>query len=168
MQTTEQSNITYPLNFNNANTLHSSKSPLHSLKLCSSAPDEVTYQLLISYALVDSTSMSLLLKQLISNVTDVKVEMTLSLPFQAYVERMHSNSSEATVDFWKERLAGLTPYHIPQDSYYVETRGTYPDSVEISLDKGLCQLIFNFSRTFSLTPATIFQAAWRLCSYPTF
>ncbi|PTD02744.1 Nonribosomal peptide synthetase 12 [Fusarium culmorum] len=162
IESTERLDVTRPVNTEHTDTLHSTKSPLHSLELYYSDVDEVTCQLSISHALVDGTSMALLLEQLISNVADVKVERALSLPFQAYVERMHSHSTETIVELWKERLAGLTPCHISQDSYGGGTRGTYPDSVEISLDKGLCRSIFDFSRTFSLTPATIFQLAWGL------
>lgn len=147
----------------NGDEQESGKSTLHLLSLSRSDQGEILCKLGISHAIVDGWSMSLLLDGLISAIGEEEDAIqTSSLPFSEYVQHRQQISPELSLDFWKRLLSGITPCHLLRDAPETVPPASFPSAIEYQFGKDASQSIFNFCKHHSVTPASLFQAAWAL------
>lgn len=117
----------------------------------------------LSHALIDGTSIDLMMNELIILVLDNGLSFSQSvLDFSQYVEYEQSVQSSHDVEYWADYLRVAQPCHIP-----VSKRATPDDVVKeeyeyLKLPPDTAKGLAAFSRSLGITQAVVIQAAWAI------
>jgi hypothetical protein len=131
--------------------------PAHRLTICE-ASGVVYCQLEVSHALIDGTSMALLVRDFISAYENT-LPTTPGPLYSDYMAYIASRSPEDALAYWTARLADLEPCHFP-DLQPTELPAAAFQSHTIHIDAdGQLQ---KFCESQDLTLSNLFQAAWGL------
>lgn len=131
--------------------------PAHRLTICEAS--EVVYcQLEISHALIDGTSMALLICDFVSAYENM-LPTTPGPLYSDYMAYIASRSPEHALAYWTTRLANMEPCHFP-NLHPTPLPGAAFQSKTIHIDAdGHFQ---SFCESQDLTLSNLFQAAWGL------
>lgn len=140
--------------------------PSHQAIFCQTA-NRIYVKLEISHALIDGTSLGILLQDL-SSAYDDKLSLNESdLPlYKDYVRYIQSLPMDISVAYWDQYLKNLRPCCFPilRDDHDQVVQTADADavaSIDISFDND-ARSITEFCRSHALTHASLFQVAWAL------
>lgn len=131
--------------------------PAHRITICE-FQEKVYCQLEVSHALIDGTSMALLVRDLVSAFENSLPVIPAPL-YGDYMAYLATLSQEDAMEYWTTRLANLNPCHFP-NLHSSQTSDTAFQSKIIHIDAdGRLQ---RFCESKNLTMSNLFQAAWGL------
>jgi amino acid adenylation domain-containing protein/non-ribosomal peptide synthase protein (TIGR01720 family) len=129
----------------------------HRLTICE-APEAIYCQLEVSHALIDGTSMALLVRDLVSAYENTLPSNPGPL-YSDYMTYLASQSQKDALAYWTTRLTDVEPCHFPQLNSSQLTEASF-QSTTINIDTdGQLQ---RFCESNDLTLSNLFQAAWGL------
>ncbi|KAK0701263.1 hypothetical protein B0H67DRAFT_650496 [Lasiosphaeris hirsuta] len=143
--------------------------PSHQLTVYSTTSGRVYARLMISHALVDASSLSLLQRELTQAYDGLLTTEGPAPPhYRTYVSYLQQTPALEAVGFWSTRLAGAEPCYLP-----ALTESGFPGATaEIAAERqpqGMvtqelenARHIQEFGKTHGVTVATVFQLAWAL------
>ena len=135
--------------------------PAHQLVLCQQQSGKTLIQLDISHALVDGSSVNLILDNLIKAYDGVLApEVTNQDTYGNYVDYLAQQDLDASRQFWKTSLRGVEPCHFPtlktptpsQTRQPNSLRFTYPNPAKLH---SLCAKV-------ETTATSVYKLAWAL------
>ncbi|GIC93053.1 nonribosomal peptide synthase [Aspergillus udagawae] len=133
----------------------------HSLTCYTTSSRRIFAQFTINHALADASTFLLLLKELAQSYYGNLPAMK-GTPYSVYVSYLQRTQEDQALEYWKRRLSGQEPCHLPTfplDSSYPTTKGGVA-TVEMTGDA--VTDIQEFSQTHCVTMANIIQTAWAL------
>ena len=139
--------------------------PLNRLTVCSvNGMDTLQCCLSINHAVVDGTSLGILMRDLAAAAAGASFAPRSAMPWRTYISYLQSKSSDAAAEFWKGYVNDLVPCILPPTG-----RPTVPsrDGVEaklhsITLSVPEAHNIRTFCRSRRFTMSTVLHAAWAL------
>jgi len=138
--------------------------PLHLLTLSPLGPTEIVCKLQISHALMDGSSMSTILGELVGVYADTAAPTSgeITLQFGDYVQYLQDHSSSSSIDFWKAHLSDVTPSHVPLNATETSHSEHELCTVDVGIGAESSKALLSFCKEQSVTPATVLKAAWSL------
>ncbi|KAJ5233176.1 Nonribosomal peptide synthetases (NRPS) [Penicillium chermesinum] len=133
--------------------------PPHRLTLLRTTTGEIYSRLDISHALVDASSLALIIRDLII-AYDGQLPASGGSQYSAYIEFLEERQPEEDLQFWKEYLSQAEPCLLP-------TQGPLHNSEERKLEKVFAQVdnltaLYRFRDIYGVSIASICQLAWTL------
>ncbi|KAJ6023763.1 AMP-dependent synthetase/ligase [Penicillium herquei] len=136
---------------------YSQPAPAHRLTICQ-ANDVIYCQLEVSHALIDGTSMALLVRDLVAGYEDA-LPNTPGPLYSDYIAYLASRSSDEALAYWTNRLADIEPCHFPDlQKNVLPDEEFQSQTINIDADGQLQR----FCESNDLTMSNLFQAAWGL------
>jgi amino acid adenylation domain-containing protein/non-ribosomal peptide synthase protein (TIGR01720 family) len=133
----------------------------HQLTICHTSTGRVFCKLEVNHALIDGTSMAIILRDL-KRAYSGKLEATMpALPYSDFVAYLQQARKQESIDYWKNHLQGVQPCRFPvlDDG---RTRASALQSVDVQLSSLTRDLLVTFSDQYGLTVANVIQMAWAL------
>ncbi|OJJ94691.1 hypothetical protein ASPACDRAFT_37457 [Aspergillus aculeatus ATCC 16872] len=132
--------------------------PAHRLTICE-APNKTVYcQLELSHALIDGTSMALLVRDLISGYENT-LPATPAPLYHDYMAYLASRPEDEALAYWTDRLAEVQPCHFPDLQPALSSKEAF-ESHTIHIDRE--GRLKRFCEAQNVTVSNLFQAAWGL------
>ncbi|KAF4965254.1 hypothetical protein FSARC_6933 [Fusarium sarcochroum] len=110
----------------------------------------------LSHALMDGTSLDLLMNELVDFVLG-KTKPLPALEFGKYVEYEQTIKSSDDFDYWASHLRDAQPCHIPTSK---SAQGEAEEYVYVKLPRDTANGLAAFSRRLGVTQAVVIQVAW--------
>ncbi|KAJ3515465.1 hypothetical protein NM208_g14961 [Fusarium decemcellulare] len=110
----------------------------------------------LSHALMDGTSLDLLMNELIDLVLG-KTKLSPALEFAKYVEYEQTIKSNDDIDYWASYLGDAQPCHIPTSNY---AQGVAEEYAYVKLPQDTADGLTAFCRRLGVTQAVVIQVAW--------
>ncbi|KAH8693923.1 putative nonribosomal peptide synthase [Talaromyces proteolyticus] len=133
----------------------------HQLTICHTSTGSVFFKLEVNHALIDGTSMAIILRDLKRAYSGKLLDHHPALAYSDYVSYLQEAKTQESVDFWKNHLEDIQPCHFP-----ILDDGRDQDAVLESVDVELPDLtrdrLAAFSDRYGLTVANVIQTAWAL------
>lgn len=132
--------------------------PPYSLTICRGVNDEVACRLDMSHALIDASSLGILVNDVMRAYSD---ELLPPAPaFRDVVEQINSKSEDERLRYWKEYLHGVEPCELLGAK---KTNAT-PESTysQVLLPQAATEKIQQFCKERQITRAMLLQVAWAL------
>ncbi|GKZ51628.1 nonribosomal peptide synthase, partial [Aspergillus brasiliensis] len=144
--------------------------PAHRLSICRIAgANHVVIKLEINHAIVDGVSAAVIIRDLLQAYDGHAAEWEPALPFRDYISHIRQTPLAASVDFWAQYLKGQSSTMVPRlASLETDNQGAQDErqlnvvSVPLEEERVSNEALFDFCRKASVTPASVFQAAWAL------
>lgn len=135
--------------------------PAHRLAVCKTATG-VYMKLEISHALIDGSSLPVLLRDLALAYED-RLALNAATPplYRDYVAYIRQLDAKASIDYWDQRLAHAEPCHFPVLRPAPPSAPLAVETTHLTLDAAATG-IPRFCRAHGTTAATLFQVAWAL------
>lgn len=143
-------------------SLTNGKDSLPRFTLCIHHSGEVRSALSISHALIDATSMYILIRDF-RRAYAGHAWPRISLCNREYIKYLQTLSTEPDLEYWKDYLAGSTPCFFPQLSAEFYPPGEYKQVRELTLQLDNSPEFYRFSEETGITLASIFHLAWAFC-----
>lgn len=134
--------------------------PVHRLSICKTAAYKVFIQLEITHALVDATSLSILLRDLAFAYQGLLSEGEGPL-YSDYIRHIQGKSRDLAVQYWSSLLHGVNPCYFPLSISSARTQPRALHTVDVTSSwskQGLSKLC----ETNDVTVASVVNAAWGL------
>ncbi|OJJ42483.1 hypothetical protein ASPZODRAFT_137284 [Penicilliopsis zonata CBS 506.65] len=136
--------------------------PAHRLTICEAKDTRKVYcQLEVSHALIDGTSLALVVRDLVAAYEN-SLPATAGPPYSNYISYLSSRSASEgeSMAYWTTALAGMQPCHFPglQPELPAAAVATKLQSVYIDTDGQLQR----FCEAQNITMSNLFLAAWGL------
>ncbi|CRG88172.1 Nonribosomal peptide synthetase 8 [Talaromyces islandicus] len=141
-------------------TIFDGKVP-HQLTICHTSTGRVFCKLEVNHALIDGTSMAIILRD-IKRAYSGRLEASMSaLPYSDFVAYLQQARKHESIDYWKGHLQGVQPCRFPilDDG---RTRASALQSVDVQLSSLTRERLVAFSDQYGLTVANVIQMAWAL------
>ncbi|KAI2791865.1 hypothetical protein POX_c04745 [Penicillium oxalicum] len=131
--------------------------PAHRLTICQT-PDSVYCQLEVSHALIDGTSMALLVRDLVAAYEGTLLAVPGPL-YSTYMKYLSQQSEADALSYWKSQLENVEACHFPAlNTMPVSTTGFQSKVIEIDAGGELKK----FCEANDLTMSNLFQVGWGL------
>lgn len=141
-----------PMNHNEGRTPH-------RLVVCTTASKKTYIQLEVNHAIIDASTISLLLSDLMRGYENVLP--TFPAPrYSEYIKYIQAKPIQASLSYWSDYLDGLTPCHFPTNKPPLSEVGELK-SAELVMDT-LGDSLRKYSQTHNVTVANVVQAVWGL------
>lgn len=137
---------------------YTSMQPPHRMTICESSEGGVFIKLEISHAIIDGTSMQLLLRDL-GRAYMGKLPKLAAPSYSGYLQHIQNGSTNAAITYWQSFLGGIEPCHFPK----LNDRLTGPkqlQSIEVRFEQA--PQLNRFCEENSLTVSNVLQTAWGL------
>ncbi|KAI1152229.1 condensation domain-containing protein [Nemania diffusa] len=139
--------------------------PPYRVTVCEAASgdaNKVACRLDINHALVDATSLHVLLTDL-ARVYDGHHQALPPAPeFRAIVEQVGRSASDAKDDYWKQYLTGVTPCVVPTTAVIRDPNNNNNDGYDttIPIASSTASRLHAFCQGRNMTRSTLIQVAW--------
>jgi amino acid adenylation domain-containing protein/non-ribosomal peptide synthase protein (TIGR01720 family) len=137
---------------------HSSERPVHRLTICTTPTSRVFCKMEFVHAAVDAKSLSIILDDLRLAYED-RLQKDDPSQFSEYVKYLQSISLTRSIDFWANRLSGISPCHLPTMAEEGSPRELKSIQVDLSRTR---RGIRNFLSKTGTTFPNLVQTAWGL------
>lgn len=138
--------------------------PLHRFLIVTTSSGHVYGQFQISHAVVDASSIQLLVDDLLLAYEDPKKAPIVGSDYSRYVSYLETCSADDDIRYWQSLLEGAEPCNIQSDqnlgSLSSDTVDAHPLVVCESIHD--TSALYNFCQVHSVTVANIIQLAWAL------
>jgi non-ribosomal peptide synthase protein (TIGR01720 family) len=132
--------------------------PPYSLTICQGANDEMACRLDMSHALIDASSLGILVNDVLRAYSEESLPPAPA--FRDVVERINSRSEEERLRYWKEYLRGVEPCELTGTKKISTT--TEPTYGQVLLPQAATEKIHQFCKERQITRAMLLQVAWAL------
>jgi amino acid adenylation domain-containing protein/thioester reductase-like protein/non-ribosomal peptide synthase protein (TIGR01720 family) len=133
----------------------------HHLTLCCGTNGQLFFKLELSHALVDGTSMQIILKDIRAAFGGRLSQASPSLPYGDYVIFLQQQQKRASLQYWKTYLQDIQPCKFPalddgrpQIHQWKTVKMHVPEVTEA--------VIRRFSNSYGVTLANVVQGAWAI------
>lgn len=136
--------------------------PPHHLTLCEK-DDNVMAQLDISHALIDGTSVNILLDQMIKAYDGKATPHADQDCYAHYVDYLCDQDLDASRTFWKTHLAGVEPCQFPVLRTFIDSSGKDDRKLEyLDFTYDNSKRLHSLCTSTGTTAASVFKLAWAL------
>ncbi|KAH8200539.1 hypothetical protein TruAng_005316 [Truncatella angustata] len=134
--------------------------PQHHLTIVQHGPKSVLCRLEISHALVDHSSMSVVLRCLSQAYEDGSVALNV-VPYENYAMALSQAPSRGSLDFWTSYLRDASPSRVSdiKATDVREDKGIFSTPIDLT---EVFESVKTASETHGITSATILRLAWAL------
>ena len=133
----------------------------HRLTLCRGTNGRLLFKLELSHALVDGTSMQIILRDIKLAFSGQLSQVLPSLPYSDYVTFLQQQRKRTSLEYWKGYLQGIQPCQFPiLDDGRPQVHQW--KTVKMEVPEVTQSVIRQFSDTHGMTLANIVQAAWAI------
>lgn len=137
--------------------------PPHRLTVCASAATDTLHCCLsINHAVVDGTSLGILMKDLAAAGAGASFVPRSVMHWRTYITYLQSMPSDAAIDFWKGYVNDLVPCILPGTARPSIPNRREPRLHSIALSVPKADSIRGFCKSHRLTVSAVFHAAWSL------
>ncbi|PLB49027.1 acetyl-CoA synthetase-like protein [Aspergillus steynii IBT 23096] len=128
-----------------------------------STPSRRTYcQILASHALVDASSIQIIMQELIKAYNG-SLDSAVAPSYTNYIRYLRQKSEQASIQYWTERLSQAQPCYLPPLSEGINTESNLETVIEpVSLVVNDFHKLRQFSKDHGVTVANLVQCAWAL------
>ncbi|CAG8909360.1 unnamed protein product [Penicillium egyptiacum] len=135
--------------------------PMHRFTLCHGANGQLFFKLEFSHALVDGTSVQIILRDIKRAFSGQFSKASAALPYSEYVTFLRQQRKRTCLEYWKAYLHSVQPCHFPiLDDGRPQTHQW--KTIKVELPEVTNTAIRQFSDTYGMTLANVVQAAWAL------
>ncbi|KAJ6051217.1 hypothetical protein N7499_010580 [Penicillium canescens] len=133
----------------------------HRFTLCHGTNGRLLFKLELSHALVDGTSMQIILRDIKLAFSGQLSQMLPSLPYSDYVAFLQQQRKRTSLEYWKGYLQGIQPCQFPiLDDGRPQVHQW--KTVIMNVPEATQSVIRQFSDTHGMTLANTVQAAWAI------
>ncbi|EEQ35622.1 peptide synthetase [Microsporum canis CBS 113480] len=136
----------------------SETAPPHRMAIATSRDGVAYFKLEISHALMDGTSMAVLVNEIAHAYTD-GLPSVPAMPYSDYIAHIQSQPTEEALSFWVAYLAEATPCHFPLLLDFVES---LPSIHKIDVIAPEASQMRQFCQENDITLANVVRLAWAL------
>lgn len=135
--------------------------PSHQLTLCRGTNGRLFFKLELSHALVDGTSMQIILKDIKLAFGGELGQISPALSFSDYVAFLQQQRKRTSLEYWKTYLQDIEPCQFPilDDGRPQVHRW---ETVTMEVPEVTEAVVRQFSNTYGLTFANVVQVAWAI------
>ncbi|UKZ97170.1 NRPS [Trichoderma asperellum] len=141
--------------------------PLHQFLIVTTTGGDVYGQFEISHALVDASSVQLLVEALLRAYEAPKATAIQESNYSTYVSYLERRSEEEDLQYWQNLLGSAQPCNLQSDQNLGALSNDADDAMKthsLSVSEVIqdTMAVYNFCQTHSVTVANVVQLAWAL------
>jgi hypothetical protein len=134
--------------------------PSHRFGICeATSSGDVYFRLEISHALIDAFSTPIIMAELAQAYANTLPNSQGPL-YADYVSYIQSQPLDESLEFWKNKLAGLTPSHFPVLDGSENQPVSRTETKDVQIPFVDAATIHAFCEENSITPSTLLQFVW--------
>ena len=138
--------------------------PLHRFLIVTTTSGNVYGQFEISHALVDASSVQLLVDGLLKAYETPRMDATQTSNYGTYISFLERRSEEEDLHYWQNLLASAQPCNLKSDQNLGGLSTNAVEIVPLTVSDAILDTssLYDFCQTHSVTVANIIQLAWGL------